>query len=802
MNGEQLTVNGVDPDRPFTAYRSPQSMSTGSTTVPVSGMTCAACSARVQRALERVPGVSAANVNLMTESATVEFDAEMVAPEQLVEAIRATGYGAELPRADEGAEEVLQDRDEVHAEERRVLRRKLVVSLAAAALTMVFSMVLASVASGSMSDPLMGFMMPATDWVLRTAPWMTRVSADGWRYLLLGLTLPVVGWAGRHFYTRAWSAFRHHGADMNTLIAVGTGAAFLFSLVATLFDDWLAARGIEPHVYYEAVTWIIALVLLGNLLEARAKGRTSGALRRLIGLRPSTARVLRAGREEDIPLSELRQEDEVVVRPGETIPADGVILQGSSYIDESMLTGEPVPVSRGAGDRVIGATLNRNGAFHFSVSRVGQDTVLSQIIRLVQQAQGSKAPIQRLADRISAVFVPVVLSLAVATFVLWFDFGPEPAYLRGLVAAVTVLIIACPCAMGLAVPTAVMVSTGRGAELGVLIKKGEALERTGHLDVLALDKTGTVTEGRPAVDSVILVAGSELDASGLLQLVASVERLSEHPMAEAIVGEAERRGIAGRQVLNFESLAGKGAAGVVEGKRVAAGNTVLMAEIGVDTAPLREQSIERSRQGQTTVFVAVDGRLAGLVAVADPIRATSGEAISRLGRLGLDVILLTGDDHRTAAAVARSAGIQRVVAEVLPDEKLRVVRRIQEEGKTVALVGDGINDAPALAQADIGIAMGTGVDVAVEAADIVLLRSDLLGVVDAIRLSRRTMRIIRQNLFWAFVYNMIGIPIAAGILYPRFGLLLTPAMAAAAMALSSVSVVTNSLRLRRYSSEK
>jgi P-type Cu+ transporter len=541
-------------------------------------------------------------------------------------------------------------------------------------------------------------------------------------------------------------------------------------------------------------------VLLGNLLEGRAKGRTSGALRRLIGLRPTTARVIRAAREEEIPLSELREGDEVVVRPGETVPADGVILQGSSYIDESMLTGEPVPVRREAGDRVIGATLNRNGGFHFSVTRVGPDTVLSQIIRLVQQAQGSKAPIQRLADRISAVFVPVVLSLAVATFVLWFVLGPQPAYLHGLIAAVTVLIIACPCAMGLAVPTAVMVATGRGAELGVLIKRGEALERTGHLDVLALDKTGTVTEGRPAVESVTPVPGSELDENGLLQLVASVERLSEHPVAESIVGEAERRGIAGRQVLNFESLAGKGVAGVVEGLRVAAGNAVLMAEIGVDTSPLQEQSKERTRRGQTTVFVAMDGRLAGLIAVADPIRATSGEAISRLGRLGLDVILLTGDDHRTATAVARSAGIEQVIAEVLPDEKLRVVRRIQEEGKTVALVGDGLNDAPALAQADIGIAMGTGVDVAVEAADIVLMRSDLLGVVDAIRLSRRTMRIIRQNLFWAFVYNVIGIPIAAGVLYPRFGLLLTPAMAAAAMAASSVSVVTNSLRLRRYKS--
>ena len=797
MNSEQVTVNRVDPDRPFTVDHSP-SRSMGTATVPVSGMTCAACSARVQRALERVPGVSAANVNLMTGSATVEFDTEAVAPEQLVEAIRATGYDAELPGADESAEDVLQDHDEVQATELRVLRRKVVVSLAAAVLTMAFSMVLASIAPGSMSDPLMRLMMPAMDGLLQTAPWLNDVSADGWRYLLLGLTLPVVGWAGRHFYSRALSAFRHHGADMNTLIAVGTGAAFLFSVAVTLFDDWLAARGIEPQVYYEAVTWIIALVLLGNLLESRAKGRTSGALRRLIGLRPTSARGLRAGREEEISRSELREGDEVVVRPGETIPADGVILQGSSYIDESMLTGEPIPVSRGAGDRVIGATLNRNGAFHLSVTRVGGDTVLSQIIRLVQQAQSSKAPIQRLADRISAVFVPVVLSLAVATFVLWFNLGPEPAHLHGLVAAVTVLIIACPCAMGLAVPTAVMVSTGRGAELGVLIKKGEALERTGHLDVLALDKTGTVTEGRPVVESVSIAPGTEMDANTLLQLAASVERLSEHPLGEAIVSEAERRGIAGRDVLNFRSFAGKGVTGVVEGRQVAAGNALLMVATGADTALLREESEHRTRRGQTTVFIGVDGGLAGLIAVADPIRMTSTNAVSRLRKLGLDLVLLTGDDDRTARAVGKSVGIERVIAEVLPDEKLRVVRRIQEEGKTVALVGDGLNDAPALAQADIGIAMGTGVDVAVEAADIVLMRSDLLGVVDAIRLSRRTMRIIRQNLFWAFVYNIIGIPIAAGVLYPRFGLLLTPAIAAAAMAASSVSVVTNSLRLRRY----
>jgi P-type Cu+ transporter len=582
---------------------------------------------------------------------------------------------------------------------------------------------------------------------------------------------------------------------------VGTGAAFIFSVLVTLADDWLLAHGVQPQVYFEAITWIIALILLGNILEARAKGRTSDALRRLIELRPATARVLREGRELEIPLEQLKEGDEAVVRPGEKVPADGLVLEGNSYVDESMLTGEPVPVFRGPGDRVIGATLNRSGAFHLSVVRVGSGTVLAQIVRLVKQAQESKAPIQRLADRISGIFVPIVLSLAIATFLLWFDFGPDPAALHGLVAAVTVLIIACPCAMGLAVPTAVMVSTGRGAELGVLIKKGEALERTRNLRTIVLDKTGTVTEGRPAVQSVRLAPGADFTEGTILQLAASVERLSEHPLAEAIVGEAERLGIPGRQVLEFQSQEGHGVAGFVEGQHVAVGNARLMRQLGADPAPLEDKSEQLTREGKTAVYVALDGQLAAIISVADTIRPTSREAVRRLKKLGLDVVLLTGDDRRTAEAVAKAVGIERVVAEVLPSGKLDEVRRIQEGGP-VALVGDGLNDAPALAQADIGVAMGTGVDVAVEAADIVLMRSDLMGVVDAIRLSRRTMRIIRQNLFWAFVYNVIGIPIAAGALYPSLGLLLTPAMGAAAMAASSVSVVTNSLRLRSYRRER
>jgi P-type Cu+ transporter len=550
-------------------------------------------------------------------------------------------------------------------------------------------------------------------------------------------------------------------------------------------------------VYYEAVVWIITLILLGNLLEARAKARTWEALRRLIALRPATARVVRHGREEEISLGQLRVGDEVIVRPGETIPTDGVVVDGTSHVDESMLTGEPIPVSKAPGNPVTGATFNRNGTLRVRVTRVGQDTVLSQIIRLVQQAQGSKPAIQRLADRISSVFVPVVLSLAIATFVLWFDFGPPPAYLHGLVAAVTVLIIACPCAMGLAVPTAVMVATGRGAELGVLIKGGEALEQAGQVDVVVLDKTGTVTGGRPAVESVRL-ASAELDEGQVLKLAASVERLSEHPLAEAIVLAAERAGVAVLPAKAFESHTGMGVAGTVDGHPVAVGNIALLRELSIDAGPLRAAADQAGAEGKTPVYVAIDGRVTALLAIADPIKPTSQPAIAQLQGIGLELAMLTGDDRRTAESVAKAVGIDRVMAELSPGKKLEEIRRMQSQGKIVAMVGDGLNDAPALAQADVGIAMGTGTDVALEAGAITLLRNDLLGVVDAIGLSRRSMRIIRQNLFWAFVYNVIGIPIAAGVLYPGLGLLLTPAMAAAAMAASSVSVVSNSLRLRKF----
>ncbi|HEY3012860.1 MAG TPA: heavy metal translocating P-type ATPase, partial [Gemmatimonadales bacterium] len=655
-------------------------------TIPVSGMTCASCSGRVQRTLEKTPGVSAANVNLMTGSATIDYNPSTTTPERLVDAIRETGYGAELPTRSDSTEAMLDAQDESRAVEIQDLQRKFWVSFVAAVLTM-----------------------------LPNLP----------HYLLLGLTLPVVGWAGRHFYTRAWVAFRHRTADMNTLIALGTGAAFLFSATVTIAHDWFLARGVAPQVYYEAVVWIIALILLGNLLEARAKARTWDALRRLIGLRPPTARVVRDDLEQQIALSEVSVGDVVAVRPGEAIPLDGVVLDGTSHVDESMLTGEPVPVHKGPGDQVVGATLNRNGAFRFRVNRIGQDTVLSQIIRLVQQAQGSKPAIQRLADRISAIFVPIVISVAIATFVLWFVLGPPPAYLHGLVAAVTVLIIACPCAMGLAVPTAVMVATGRGAELGVLIRGGEALERTGDIDVVVFDKTGTITEGRPAVGSLHLSSAepsADLEERRVLQLAASAERSSEHPLGEAIVLEAERRTIPLLPATDFESHTGKGVAAVVAGCRVAVGNLKLMGELGVDVSPAQSAAERLAHEGQTPVYIAIDRRLAALVAITDPVKPNSPEAMRHLKRLGLELVMLTGDDRRTAEAVGRAVGVDRVVAEVQPAGKLEEIRRIQEQGRSVAMVGDGLNDAPALAQADIGIAMGGGTNVAIEAGTITLMR--------------------------------------------------------------------------------
>jgi Cu+-exporting ATPase len=731
-----------------------------SCSITVSGMTCAACSSRVQRTLQLTPGVRDASVNLMTGTATVAFDPATITPGSLVDVIRDTGYGAELPPSNVSAGELFAAQDAERAAEVAELGRKFGVSLGAGIAAMALSM-----------------------------PTMVGVEPARARGVLLVITLPVVLWAGRHFYTRAWAAFRHHSADMNTLIALGTGAAFVFSVFMTVAAWWVVERGLEPHVYYEAVVWIIALVLLGNLLEARAKGRTSEAVRRLIGLRPATARVERNGAETEVPLEQVCVGDVLIVRPGERIPTDGDVIEGRSFVDESMLTGEPEPVAKGPESAVVGATLNRNGALRVRATRVGGDTVLAHIVGLVRSAQGSKAPIQRLADRVSAIFVPVVISIAIATFVLWYDFGPEPAYLHALVSAVTVLIIACPCAMGLAVPTAVMVATGRGAELGVLIRGGEALQRAGSVDTVVLDKTGTITEGMPSV------LHAELDDEAF-RLAASLERFSEHPLAAALVKAALARGVVLEEPQAFEAFPGKGVAGTVGVRAVLVGNRVFMAERGADPAALEERAAAFAAEGATPVFVAVDGRLAGIVSVADPVKPTSTAAIRRLAQMRLDVLMLTGDDARTAQAVGRRVGIERVLAEVPPDRKLNEVKRLQLEGRVVAMVGDGLNDAPALAQADVGIAIGTGTDVAIETGSITLMRGDLMGVPDGLALARRTMRVIRQNLFWAFVYNVIGIPIAAGALYLVGGPLLTPALAAAAMAVSSVSVVSNSLRLR------
>ena len=744
--------------------------------IPVSGMTCAACQARVQRTLQKQPGVVDAGVNLMMQDATVRYSPRAITPEQLVSAIRDTGYGAELPRAEENAFEEQEARDHAQHEEFVELRRKAIISGIAGVVAMVAPMTLMSVVSSR---------------VLNVAS--------------LVLAAAVMGWAGRHFYTRAWAAFRHHSADMNTLIAIGTGAAFVYSLIATLAPGFFLRRGVSPDVYFEAVIIIIALILTGNAFEARAKTATSAALRALAGLQPPTARVVRdaatGSQELDVPVGDVRPGDVVVVRPGERLPVDGEVLSGESAVDEAMLTGESAPVPKKAGDRVIGGTINRTGALRYRATTLGADSVLAQIVRLMRDAQGSRAPIQNLADRISGVFVPVVVSIAIATFVVWFVAGDvagvtAPA-VRAFAAAVAVLIIACPCAMGLAVPTAVMVATGRGAEVGVLIKGGEALQRAGAIDTVVLDKTGTVTEGRPTVTDIVVAPNAARTDDELLTLVAALESSSEHPLADAIVRRAQERGLALPPAERFQSVTGRGAVAAVAGHEVLAGNAALLVERRIDVAPLRADAERLAGEAKTLVYVAVDGALAGLLAVADPIKPTSREAIAALRARGIEVVMLTGDTQRTADAVAREAGIGRVVAGVLPEGKVEEIRRLQADGRVVAMVGDGVNDSAAIAQADVGIAIGTGTDSAAEAADIVLMRGDLRSVVQAIALSRRTMRTMKQNLFWAFIYNVVGIPVAAGVLYPAFGWLLNPIIASAAMAFSSVSVVTNSLRLRR-----
>jgi P-type Cu+ transporter len=627
-----------------------------------------------------------------------------------------------------------------------------------------------------------------------------QASSTGWLpWIEMALATPVVLWGGAPFFQRGWTSIVNRSTNMFTLIAMGTGVAYVYSVVATLFpqvfpDSFRDMNG-TPAVYFEAAAAITTLVLLGQVLELRARSRTGAAIRALLDLTPKTARILHDGREEDIPLENVVPGDELRIRPGEKIPVDGVVLEGNSGVEESMITGESVPVSKGPGSAVIGATVNGTGSLVMRAERVGGETLLAQIVRMVSQAQRSRAPIQRLADRVAGWFVPAVIAIAILTFVAWSVFGPEPRYAHALVNAVAVLIIACPCALGLATPIAIMVGTGRGAQAGVLIRNAEALEILEKVDTLVIDKTGTLTDGKPRVATVIALPGRSEDE--LLQLVARLEQGSEHPLGAAVVEAAKGRSLVLGKAGEFQSHTGRGVSGLVDGQKILIGNDRLLEENEINAAALMHKAEELRRDGQTVILVAVDGNAAGLIGISDSIKASAAQSLLDLKREGVRLVMLTGDSRATAQAVAKTLGIEEFEAEVLPDKKAEAVQRLQKEGRTVAMAGDGINDAPALAQADVGIAMGTGTDVAMESGGVTLVKGDLAGIVRARKLSRATMRNIRQNLFFAFIYNSLGVPIAAGVLYPFFGLLLSPILAAAAMSLSSVSVITNSLRLRQ-----
>jgi Cu+-exporting ATPase len=744
-------------------------------TLDIEGMTCASCASFVEKSLSRTPGVQRAMVNFATEKATVDYVPTQASPATLKEAVINAGYGVTERAPDTSAAERSAEIDRQKALAYQKLKRRFGVAVVLALLIMPLSMLM---------------LWPAM---------MQRVNVQWLNYALLLLTLPVLLYSGREFYVSAWNGFKHRAANMDTLIAVGTGAAFLYSLAATVVPGFFTSRGLMPEVYYDTTATIIALILLGKVLELRAKTQTSAAMKSLMGLQAKTARVVRPdGAEVDVPIEQVQLGDLVVVRPGEKVATDGLITEGSSALDEAMLTGESLPVQKQVGDPVFGATLNKTGSFRFRVTKVGADTMLSQIVKLVEDAQGSRAPIQRLADKVSAIFVPTVVVIAILTFVLWFDLAPAGTRLPlALVNFVAVLIIACPCALGLATPTAIMVSTGKGAEHGVLIRNAEALEKAYKVNTVLLDKTGTITKGEPAVTDFWTLPGQE--ASQLLQLVAAVERQSEHPLAEAVVRHADAQGGVGLTATDFRAVEGKGAAATVNSQAVLIGNRRLLADESVSLPPaLLTQADLLLAQARTVLYVAVAGQAVGLIGVADTVRDTSAAAIKKLQALGIEVVMMTGDNAETAAQVAGQVGITRYFAEVLPQDKASKVKELQAEGRTVAMVGDGINDAPALAQADIGLAIGSGTDVAMEAAGITLMRSDLHGVVTAIELSRQTIRTIKQNLFFAFIYNTLGIPVAAGLLYPFFGILLSPILAAGAMALSSVSVLTNSLRLRAF----
>ncbi len=738
--------------------------------IPIKGMTCAACVSRVQKALEKLDGVLSANVNLATERAVVEYFPAQVGPREFRKAVKEAGY--EVLRIEQGEDIVEKERREREARYKK-LKTKLItgVFLTVPVFLLVF-------------------------WDRLGLSSVLEIPRQTNFLLQLLLETPVQFWIGRQFYSGALAAARHRSTNMNTLIAVGTSAAYVYSLTATFFPRVFEIQGYAAHVYYDTAAAIIVLILLGRLLEARAKGHTSEAIKKLMGLRARTARVVRNGSEEDVPVEEVEKGDIILVRPGEKIPVDGVVREGYSSVDESMVTGESMPVEKKAGDTVIGATMNKTGSFRFEAARVGRETMLSQIIGMVQEAQGAKPPIARLADRIASIFVPSVMAIATVTFLVWFIFGPSPAFTYAVLNFIAVLIIACPCALGLATPTSIMVGTGKGAENGILIRGGESLETAHKINAIIFDKTGTLTRGEPAVTDVIAAEG--FSGEEVLLYAGSTEKGSEHPLGEAIVKRAEESGIPLRDSTDFIALPGHGVKAGVDGKAVLLGNEALMEENDIALGNLKQRAGALAGEGKTPMFVAVDGRAAGIISVADTLKENSVEAVAALKAMGIEVIMLTGDNRRTGEAIARQVGIDRVLAEVLPEQKAEEVRKLQAEGKVVAMVGDGINDAPALAQADVGIAIGTGTDVAIEASDITLIKGDLKAVSTAIALSKATLRNIKQNLFWAFAYNTILIPVAAGALFPFFGILLSPIFAAGAMGMSSVTVVTNALRLRKF----
>ncbi len=734
--------------------------------IRVGGMTCASCVAKVEGVLSSIPGVKNVSVNFALERATVTYDSTQTGMEDFKKIIEEVGYKFL------GLSEEMVDRErEVRETEPGVLKHKLVFATIVSTLVCI----------GSMQH-----------WF----PVVGTIPRKSMFYVLFALTTPVLFWAGKQFFAGALKAAKHKTTDMNTLIAVGTFSAYCYSTVATFYPKVFIRSGLGVDVYFDTTAIIITLILLGRALESRARGQTSEAIKKLMGLAAKTARVIQNGCEKDIPVDEVIKGDFVVVRPGEKIPVDGIIKEGHSAVDESMLTGESIPVEKNVGDEVIGATINKTGSFIFEATKVGKETALSQIIELVEEAQGSKAPIQRLADKVASIFVPAVMGAALLTFSIWYLWGSQPALTLALLNFVAVLIIACPCALGLATPTAIMVGTGKGAENGILIKGGESLETAHRIKTIVFDKTGTLTKGEPEVTDLLVT--NDFKEQEILKLAASVEKGSEHPLAEAMIKKAEELGLELEASQDFNAIAGQGVEASINGNKVLLGNLGLMADRKIEIGKLEIHAERLAGEGKTAMFVAVDGKVAGVIAVTDILKEHSKEAVAKLKDMGLEVIMLTGDNRATGEAIARQVGVDRVLAQVLPGDKAGEIKMLQDERKVVAMVGDGINDAPALAQADVGIAIGTGTDIAMEASDITLIKDDLRAVITAIQLSKRTMHTIKQNLFWAFIYNTLGIPIAAGILYPFFGILLSPVVAAAAMAMSSFSVVGNSLRLRRF----